>query len=81
MTKTDYSNLNEKNIFDFCDDMSIIENITLIPKAEYLEYVKQFPYNKCLDLLELAEITDNKELEEAIKTQYKEYFDENIIID
>lgn len=76
-----YDNLKSKTIFDFTTDTEIIEEITLMSKAEYIEEVKKFPQNNCLDLLELAERTDNKELEKAVKEQYKDYFNDNVIID
>lgn len=67
----DYTNLKEKTIFDFCNDEKMLEEIVLVEKGRYFECIKEYPLLNAYDLIEYAELTDNKELLEAVKEQYK----------
>ncbi len=70
-----YDNLHEKTIYDFTDNPKIIEQITLgSSKSDYLQNIKDNPENNGFDLKELAELTGNKELAEAVDKQYKDDF-------
>ncbi len=70
-----YDNLHEKTIYDFTDNPKIIEQITLgSSKSDYLQNIKDNPENNGFDLKELAELTGNKELAEAVDEQYKDDF-------
>ena len=74
---TDYSNLKEKTIFDFCKDEKMISDIIIMPKEDYLN---EFKYNSLLNahtLIEYAEITKNKKLLQAVLKQYKKELAEN----
>lgn len=67
----DYSNLKNKTIFDFCTDEKMLEEIVLVEKERYFEIIKEYPLYDAKTLIEYAELTDNKELLEAVKKQYK----------
>ena len=69
---TDYSNLKEKTIFDFCKDEKMISDIIIIPKDVYLRELKSYPLLNAHTLTEYAEITKNKKLLRAVLTQYKQ---------
>ena len=72
---TDYSNLRSKTIFDFTEDKKLIQEITCdIGKDLYLSEIARNPVSNMWDLLDLAEITNNKALEEAVIRQYKEEY-------
>ena len=68
---TDYSNLKEKTIFDFCKDEKMLKDLIIISKEEYLEQVKEYPLYDAHTLIEYAEITKNKKLLQAVLKQYK----------
>lgn len=68
---TDYSNLKEKTIFDFCKDEKMISDIIIIPKDVYLCELKSYPLLNAHTLIEYAEITNNKKLLRAVLKQYK----------
>lgn len=67
----DYSNLKNKTIFDFCNDEKMLEEIVLVEKGRYFECIKEYPLLNAHDLIEYAELTNNKELLQAVKKQYK----------
>lgn len=69
---TDYSNLKEKTIFDFCKDEKMLKDLIIISKEEYLEQVKEYPLYDAHTLIEYAEITNNKKLLQAVLKQYKQ---------
>lgn len=70
-----YDNLHQKTIYDFTKDAKVIEELTAgMTKPEYLETLKENPVNNGLDLVELAEMTGNKELAAAVDKQYKDDF-------
>ena len=70
-----YDNLRNRTIYDFCNDPGILEEIAIIPKAKFLELLKDSPIRNGFSLLQLAEMTDNKELEKAVEKEYKEDFE------
>ena len=74
---TDYSNLKEKTIFDFCKDEKMLKDLIIISKEEYLEQVKEYPLYDAHTLIEYAEITKNKKLLQAVLKQYKQELEEN----
>ncbi len=70
-----YDNLHKKTIYDFTTDTKVIDEITAgRTEAEYLANLTENPINNGFDLEELAEITGNKELAEAVAEQYKDDF-------
>ena len=69
---TDYSNLKEKTIFDFCKDEKMISDIIIIPKDVYLRELKSYLLLNAHTLIEYAEITNNKKLLRAVLKQYKQ---------
>lgn len=70
-----YDNLHKKTIYDFTTAPDIIDEITGgLTEAEYLANLTENPVNNGLDLEELAELTGNKELAEAVAEQYKDDF-------
>ncbi len=73
-------NIKEKTIFDFCKDEKILRELVSMSKQDYLDNLKKNPINNAFDLLELADMTGNKELEKAVQSQYnkelKFYFNE-----
>lgn len=73
---TDYSNLKEKTIFDFCKDEKMLKDLIIISKEEYLEQVKEYPLYDAHTLIEYAEITKNKKLLRAVLKQYKQELEE-----
>ena len=73
---TDYSNLKEKTIFDFCKDEKMLKDLIIISKEEYLEQVKEYPLYDAHTLIEYAEITNNKKLLRAVLKQYKQELEE-----
>ena len=73
---TDYSNLKEKTIFDFCKDEKMLKDLIIISKEEYLEQVKEYPLYDAHTLIEYAEITKNKKLLQAVLKQYKQELEE-----
>lgn len=72
---TDYSNLKEKTIFDFCKNEKMISDI-IIPKDTYLRELKSYSLLNAHTLIEYAEITNNKKLLRAVLKQYKQELEE-----
>lgn len=83
--------LKDKTIFDFCDNPEILQEITAFDKEEYVamtigkkgaspDSVELGKREAAADLLELARMTDNKELEADVNRYYakqiKAYLDE-----
>lgn len=63
----DYSNLKNKTIFDFCNNVRILRFITRKTNPNKYEYVKKNNQDNCiLDLRLLAFLTDNKKLNSAL---------------
>lgn len=67
---TDYSNLKEKTIFDFCNDAEMIEDL-VVSREDFFRNLKNYPLYNAHILIEYAEITNNKKLLQAVLKQYK----------
>lgn len=67
-----YSNLKNKTIFDVCKDESLISDIIIVSKETYMKELESYPLLNAHTLIELAERTNNKQLLNAVKTQYKQ---------
>ena len=65
-----YSNLKNKTIFDFCNDEQMIADL-VVSKEDFLRDVKEYPILNAHVLIEYAELTNNKDLLQAVKNQYK----------
>ena len=65
-----YSNLKNKTIFDFCNDEQMIADL-VVSKEDFLRDVKEYPLLNAHVLIEYAELTNNKDLLQAVKNQYK----------
>ena len=65
-----YSNLKNKTIFDFCNDEQMIADV-VVSKEDFLRDVKEYPLLNANVLIEYAELTNNKDLLQAVKNQYK----------
>lgn len=62
-----YKNLRGKTIYDLCDDQKILAKLDpLCDEETYRKMVK----DDWGGLLDLAEATDNKELEKAVKEEF-----------
>ena len=68
----DYSNLKNKTIFDVCKDESLISDIIIVSKETYMKELESYPLLNAHTLIELAERSNNKQLLNAVKTQYKQ---------
>ena len=68
----DYSNLKNKTIFDVCKDESLISDIIIVSKETYMKELKSYPLLHAHTLIELAELTNNKKLLDAVNAQYKQ---------
>ena len=73
---TDYSNLKEKTIFDFCNDAEMIEDL-VVSREDFFRNLKNYPLYNAHILIEYAEITNNKKLLQAVLKQYKQELEEN----
>ena len=67
---TDYRNLNEKTIFDFCKDAEMIEDL-VVSKEDFFRDLKEYPLYNAHILIEYVEITNNNKLLRAVLKQYK----------
>ena len=67
---TDYSDLKEKTIFDFCKDAEMIEDL-VVSREDFFRNLKNYPLYNAHILIEYAEITKNKKLLQAVLKQYK----------
>ncbi len=66
----DYTNLKEKTIFDFCNDEQIIADL-VVSKEDFFRDLKEYPLYNAHVLIEFAELTNNKDLLQAVEKQYK----------
>lgn len=66
----DYKNLKEKTIFDFCNDEQVIADL-VVTKEDFFRDLKEYPLLNAHVLIEYAELTNNNELLQAVKRQYK----------
>lgn len=71
-----YDDLKNKTIFDFCDDESILADIVVVDKIDYIANLQENPINNANDLLEYAQRVGDKDLRDAVKTQYRKEFKE-----
>lgn len=62
--------LKGKTIFDFCDKAEVLQEITAFDKAEYLELFGTDKQNIAVDLLTLAEMTNDKALKASVEYEY-----------
>ena len=67
---TDYSNLKEKTIFDFCKNEKMIKDL-VVSREDFFRNLKEYPLYNAHILIEYAEITNNKKLLRAVLKQYK----------
>ena len=67
---TDYSDLKEKTIFDFCKDEKMIKDL-VVSREDFFRDLKEYPLLNAHVLIEYAEITKNKKLLQAVLKQYK----------
>ena len=67
---TDYSDLKEKTIFDFCKDEKMIKDL-VVSREDFFRDLKEYPLYNAHVLIEYAEITNNKKLLQAVLKQYK----------
>ena len=73
---TDYSNLKEKTIFDFCKNEKMIKDL-VVSREDFFRSLKKYPLCNAHVLIEYAEITKNKKLLRAVLKQYKQELEEN----
>ncbi len=72
---TDYSDLKEKTIFDFCKDEKMIKDL-VVSREDFFRDLKEYPLLNAHVLIEYAEITKNKKLLQAVLKQYKQELEE-----
>ena len=72
---TDYSNLKEKTILDFCKDEKMIKDL-VVSREDFFRDLKEYPLLNAHVLIEYAEITKNKKLLQAVLKQYKQELEE-----
>ena len=72
---TDYSNLKEKTILDFCKDEKMIKDL-VVSREDFFRDLKEYPLYNAHVLIEYAEITENKKLLRAVLKQYKQELEE-----
>lgn len=73
MENKDYTDLRNKTIFDFCTDKKILEDIAIFAdKEEYLKLSESCKDVRWEDILVFAEYSGNKELEEAVRDEFKD---------
>ena len=66
----DYTNLKNKTIFDFCNDEQMIVDL-VVSKEDFFLTWKEYPLYNAHVLIEYAELTNNKDLLQAVKKQYE----------
>lgn len=66
----DYSNLKNKTIYDFCNDEGVINDL-VVSKEDFFRDLEEYPLLNAHVLIEYAEMTNNDELLQAVKSQYK----------
>lgn len=73
--KKDYSNLKQKTFLDFTQDQNVIDRILDgQDKATFLETISEM--GRYITFSELAEITGDQALEQAIEEQLNDLFNE-----
>ncbi len=75
--KADYSDLKNKTVFDFCEDESILKEITgFSSKKEYFKLVKNMSVEiNAIHLSSLADITGDSLLKGHVDKQFKKVLD------
>lgn len=63
--------MKKKTIFDFCTDEKMISDL-VVSRKDFFRDLKEYPLLNAHVLIEFAEITNNKDLLNAVKTQYKQ---------
>ena len=81
MKEIHYKNLREITIFDVCDNPSLLKEITIDKTKEaHLRRCSEKPVYQAFCLLDYADKTSNKQLREAVVTEWekelKHYFNE-----
>ena len=76
MKEIDYKNLRSVTIFDICDDPAIFKKIMPCypkykTKEDYIELYKESPVQQAFDLIDFADITNNKKLRDAVSKEWK----------
>ncbi len=73
MTNRDYTELRNKTIFDFCTDKKVLEDIAIFAdKDTYLKLSSSCENVRWKHVLVFAEYSGNKELEKAVREEFKE---------
>ena len=73
MKNRDYTDLRNKTIFDFCTDKKVLEAIAIFAdKEEYLKLSESCKDVRWNNMLDFAEYSGNKELEKAVREEFKE---------
>lgn len=73
MKNKDYTDLRNKTIFDFCTDEDVLDDLVgITDKEEYLHSLSYSGVSRWLNLLYFAEYSGNKELEEAVRDEFKD---------
>lgn len=63
--------MKNKTIFDFCNDEQIIADL-VVSKEDFFRDLKEYPLLNAHVLIEYAELTNNKNLLQAVENQYKQ---------
>jgi hypothetical protein len=73
----DYTDLQNKTIYDFCDDEIILKQINIcLDKDEYIRRTKNMPlYTRGFALYDLSQLTGDKELKKAVVEQFGDAMD------
>ena len=73
MKNRDYTDLRNKTIFDFCTDKKVLEDIAIFAdKEEYLKLSESCKDVHWINMLDFAEYSGNKELEDAVRKEFAE---------
>ena len=85
MEKEIYKNLRQMTVFDLCDDAELLHKLNpLFPKIrtkeQWVSTYKENPMRQVFDLIDLADMTNDLGLKEAIEKEWKKelnaFFDE-----
>lgn len=70
-----YKNLRSKTVFDLCKDAALLEDVTGCTSKE--DFIKDLPVaERARSFLDLAERTKDKELEAAVRREFKKELNE-----
>ena len=74
--KTIYENLRQITVFDLCDDVEMLHKLNpLFPdietKEEWINSYLTKPVNKAFDFIDLADITNNLDLRDAVEKEWE----------